>query len=98
MPGVGKGENMMYPYLTFDDNTEIVHSELHDDKTVDVYVETPCVGGFKSAYCRLPDYKWTNIEGYSKEEIEEYQKIIESNAHLIIRFAETGGFDNASGF
>ena len=89
---------MMYPFLTFDDNTEIVHSELHEDKSVDVYVETPCPGGFKSAYCRLPDYHWSKIYGYSQSEIDEYQKTIESNAHLIIRYAETGGFDNAAGF
>lgn len=43
---------MMYPFLTLDDNTEIVHSEMLPDKRVKVYVEKPdekdC---FHSAVC-----------------------------------------------
>lgn len=29
----------MYPFLTLDDNTEIVHSEMRGDGTVKVYIE-----------------------------------------------------------
>lgn len=32
---------MMYPFLTLDDNTEIVHSEMLPDKRVKVYIENP---------------------------------------------------------
>ena len=32
---------MMYPFLTLDDQTEIVHSQLLDDGSVQVYVEKP---------------------------------------------------------
>ena len=32
---------MMYPFLTLDDSTEIVHSEMRDDNTVKVYIEKP---------------------------------------------------------
>ena len=32
---------MMYPYLTLDDETEIVHSEMLSDNTVKVYIEKP---------------------------------------------------------
>lgn len=32
---------MMYPFLTLDDQTEIVHSEMMPDGRVKVYVETP---------------------------------------------------------
>ncbi len=32
---------MMYPFLTLDGHTEIVHSELYDDHTVKVYMEKP---------------------------------------------------------
>ena len=32
---------MMYPFLTLDDGTEIVHSEMHSDGTVKVYMEKP---------------------------------------------------------
>ena len=55
---------MMYPFMTLDDNTEIVHSEMQPDHRVKVYIEKPdekdC---FHSAVCYLPDYTWMNISG-----------------------------------
>ena len=30
---------MMYPFMTLDDGTEIVHSEMREDGTVKVYIE-----------------------------------------------------------
>ena len=32
---------MMYGYMTLDDGTEIVHSDMKDDGTVKVYIEKP---------------------------------------------------------
>ena len=32
---------MMYPFMTLEDGTEIVHSEQLDDGRVKVYIETP---------------------------------------------------------
>ena len=32
---------MMYPFMTLDDNTEIVHSEMLPDQRVKVYFEKP---------------------------------------------------------
>ena len=32
---------MMYPFLTLDDQTEIVHSKLLEDGSVKVYIEKP---------------------------------------------------------
>ena len=32
---------MMYPYMTFSDDTEVTHSPLRDNGTVNVYIETP---------------------------------------------------------
>ena len=32
---------MMYPYMTFNDGTEITHSEMKPDGQVKVYIETP---------------------------------------------------------
>ena len=76
---------MMYPFLKLDDETEIVHSEMLPDNTVKVYVEKPDEkDGFHNAVCFLPQYKWTDIFGFSKEEIKKYQGIIESVSHLII--------------
>jgi hypothetical protein len=88
----------MYPFIQLEDNTEIVHSEILHDECVKVYIEKPIDGGFHSATCYLPSYEWSEIEGFSKSDIEKYQEILESTAHLIIRFAYDGGFDNASGF
>ena len=88
---------MMYPFMTLEDNTEIVHSEiLEDGKSVKVYIEKPAHDGFHSAECYLPEYRWQNIEGFTTQEIEEYQSFIGSIAHVIIRLANEGGFDNAS--
>ena len=96
---------MMYPFMTLNDNTEIVHSEsLEKDghEQVEVRIEKPVHGGFHSASCWLPDYKWENIEGFSDEEIKYFQDYLASVAHIIMQLAREGGFeggmDNASSF
>ena len=76
---------MMYPFMTLEDKTEVVHSEV-------VY------GGFHSAECYLPSYEWRNIDGFSPEEIEIFQEYLQSVAHIVIRLAREGGFDNAANF
>lgn len=90
---------MMYSFMTLDDNTEIVHSEMLPEGKVKVYIEKPdekdC---FHNASCYLPDYKWNEINGFTQEEIAKYQEFIESTAHLIMEFAQEGGFENASSF
>lgn len=92
---------MMYPFMTLEDNTEIVHSEILDDngkETVKVYIEKPVEGGFLSAECYLPGYQWENIKGFRDEDIKKFQEFLESTAHIIIRLAKEGGFDNAANF
>ena len=88
---------MMYPFLTLDDQTEIVHSEMKEDGRVKVYVEKPdekdC---FHNAVCWLPGYQWEDIFGFSQEEIDRYQEVIESTAHLILEFSQHGGFEHAA--
>lgn len=73
---------MMYPFMTLDDNTEIVHSEMQPDHRVKVYIEKPdekdC---FHSAVCYLPDYTWEDVSGFTPAEIDRYQKFLESTAH-----------------
>ncbi len=82
---------MMYPYMTLNDDTEIVHSELKPDGRVKVYIETPDKElGFRHATCWLPEYKWEDILGYSPDDIARFTEIVESSAHLIMRFAEEG--------
>ena len=75
---------MMYPYMTLADETEIVHSQIIDEigkKKVIVHFERPTENGFDSARCELPDYKWTEKEGYSDEEIAVFEEHLHSNAH-----------------
>ena len=89
---------MMYPFLQLDDQTEIVHSDMLSDGSVKVYIEKPVDGGFHSATCFLPKYEWKGIDGFTDTDIERYQKILESVAHLIIQFSQGGGFENAASF
>ena len=87
---------MMYPFMTLDDKTEIVHSEMLKDGTVKVYIEKPdekdC---FHYATCYLPDYRWEDIYGFSENEINKYLDVLKSTAHLILEFSQKGGLENA---
>lgn len=88
----------MYPFLTLDDNTEIVHSEMLDDNRVKVYIEKPDARDcFHHATCYLPAYQWVDVSGFSEDELRRYQEILESTAHLILEFSKEGGFENAAG-
>ena len=88
---------MMYAFMTLDDNTEIVHSEMRSDGSVKVYMERPDEQrGFCHATCYLPSYRWEDIEGFAPEEIEHLKDVIQSTAHLILQFAQEGGFENAA--
>ncbi len=90
---------MMYPFLTLDDKTEIVYSEMYKNGTVKVYIEKPDAEDcFHYATCYLPRYEWEGIYGFTQEEIAKYQQIIESTAHLIMQFAQEGGVEDAAGF
>lgn len=92
---------MLYPFMTLEDNTEIVHSESYTENGVErvrVELEKPVEGGFYSAECILPEYTWQKVQGFTDNDIAKLQDIIASLAHIIIRLAREGGFDNASGF
>lgn len=92
---------MMYPFMTLNDNTEIVHSDVlyvNGQEKVKVVIEKPIYGGFQSAECYLPDYEWKNNNGFVNADIEKYQELLESTAHIIIELAREGGLENASNF
>ena len=83
---------MMYPYLTLNDDTEITHSEMKDDGTVKVYIETPDLkDGFHHAVCWLPEYRWEAISGYSDAEMTFFNRLVRNNAHAIMEFSQDGG-------
>lgn len=74
---------MMYSYLTFDDETEVTHSELigmDEDAKVFVHFERPTENGFDSVRCELPSYTWTTWEGhYSDEELAAFESFLQDN-------------------
>ena len=74
---------VMYPYMTFEDGTEVVHSDLF---------ERPTAEGFDSARCELPSYNWTMWEGhFTDEEKRGFETFLSNNAHLLYRYAANGG-------
>ena len=90
---------MMYPFMTLDDGTEIVHSEMHPDGRVKVYLEKPDAKDcFHHASCYLPDYTWEDILGFTQAALDRYLEVIQSTAHLILQFSQEGGLENASSF
>ena len=90
---------MMYPFMTLDDGTEIVHSEMHPDGRVKVYIEKPDAKDcFHHASCYLPDYTWEDILGFTQADLDRYLEVIQSTAHLILQFSQEGGLENASSF
>ena len=89
---------MMYPYMTMGDGTVIVHSNLIEEngtKKVYVHFERPTENGFDDARCVLPEYRWTEIEGFTPDEIDKFLVLLKSNAHLLFRFASQGGIQIA---
>lgn len=90
---------MMYPFMTLNDGTEIVHSERLSDGRVKVYIEKPDPNDcFHHVTCYLTDYSWEDEFGFSEEELAHIKDVICSTANLILEFADGGGFENASGF
>lgn len=89
---------MMYPFMTLDDQAEIVHSDMKPNGEVKVYIEKPdATDGFHYASCYLPAYRWEDIFGFTEAELSRYHEVIASTAHLILEFSQQGGFAHASG-
>ena len=86
---------MMYPYITFGDGTEVVHSQIIHDSGADkvlVHFERPREDGFDSARCELPSYTWIDWEGhFTQQEKAFFEEFLRNNAHLLYRYAASGG-------
>ncbi len=85
---------MMYPYMTLPDETLVTHSHLMEKdgvKTVEVHFERPVEDGFDMARCSLPSYEWIIREGYSDQEILEFERMLRDGAHIFFKYAEAGG-------
>ncbi len=51
---------MMYPYMTLNDNTEIVHSKMSEDGQVKVYIEKPD----KKMVSTMPPVSFPSMNGW----------------------------------
>lgn len=89
---------MMYPYMKLSDETEIVHShliEVNGERCIEVHFERPTENGFDTARCSLPSYTWIKRDGFTDEEINKFEIFLRNNAHLLFKYAETGGINIA---
>jgi len=80
--------------MTLADKTEIVHSHLKEengDKIILVHFERPKNGGFDSARIRLPSYQWIMRDGFTDDEIKEFENYAARHAHNLFYYADIGG-------
>lgn len=87
---------MKYSYVQFPDKTEITYGDMDSQGNVQIRIETPVEGGFNSLGCVLPSYRITEQVGYSQQEVDALMDFLRRNVRLIMEFAQTGGFENAS--
>ena len=80
--------------MILSDETQIMHSHIieeNDHQSVEVHFERPNENGFDIARCVLPTYTWIKHEGFSDKEINKFEAFLHSNAHLLYRYAASGG-------
>ena len=86
---------MMYPYVKYSDETEVVFSNIYienGEECIDVHFERPTENGFDSIRIQLPTYKITVWEGkYKEEEIEFFKQVVQNSADLFYKYAREGG-------
>ncbi|MCL2363893.1 MAG: hypothetical protein FWC71_04435 [Defluviitaleaceae bacterium] len=85
---------MMFPYITLAEETEVTHSQLlsrNNQQEIEVHFERPTDDGFNEARCILPSYKWISQIGYTNDEVASFTQFLHNNAHLLFKYAETGG-------
>ena len=93
-----KRDVKLYPFLTLNDNTKIIHSEAlekNGGEQVEVCIKKAVDQKIRSASCWLPDYRWENIVGFSEVEIKYFQGYLETIAHIIMQLAREGGFEGS---
>ncbi len=76
---------MMYPFMTLNDETEIVYSDRKQDGTVKIYLETPDEkDGFHNMTCYLPSFEIKEVNGYSNKQVEAFMEIVRLKENLIM--------------
>ena len=82
---------MMYQYVELSDETLVTHSHLKEEngeKIISVNFERPKPYGFDSARISLPSYEWIMRDGFSDEEIKEFEDFTTRHAHTLYYYAE----------
>ena len=79
---------MLWNYIQLPDETQFAYSETRDDGTVRIAIERPRDWGFDAAECLMPAYRWSNIDGFTDEEIADFESFLRDNAPLIFELAE----------
>ena len=86
---------MFYQYVELSDKTIIAHSELKNNgelKSIEVQFERPReAGGFCSARCELPSYKWIFNEHFSADDLKFFEEFLSHNAQTLFKYAACGG-------
>ena len=83
---------MMYHYMTMPDETVVTHSHLiisGNTRCIKVHFERPVNGGFFSARCQLPEYRWEYVDGFSRKEIEGFLQFMKENEDSLLCSAES---------
>lgn len=78
---------MFYNYAELEDGTQVAFSGVLDGGEVEVSIERPVELGFDSAMCTLPSFEWSEIEGFSKDEMSYLDSFVHNNAQLMLRLA-----------
>ena len=79
---------MMWKYIALADDTQLAYSETRADGTIVVTAERPIDMGFDSARCLLPAYSWSDVAGFTKDEMNRLDAIVHDNAPLIFEMAD----------
>ena len=75
----------MYPYIKFSDETTVTIKK-DNDKEINVYFERQRENNLDTANCKLPEYNWTNIEGYEEKRIKEFEEFLHHNLYLFKKY------------
>lgn len=81
----------MYPYIKFDDETEVTYSNIIEKdgvETAQIHFERPKEYGFDTARCELPTFKWLIKEGYQDYEIKYFEEFLKNNVHLFFKYSK----------
>lgn len=78
---------MFYNYVELNDGTQIAYSNFLEDGTVQIGIERSTEDGFDSARCLLPAFSWSEVDGFSQDEVDKLQHFLRNNLPLIWRLA-----------